>query len=1048
MKKFNFKKLGIIIASIFVFLYIMFLLLPLLLNPIINGYSPQIINEIHKNLGLDSKIGEVKLITTPKLTVGLNIINFELLTPNNEQIIQADDFKIKLSLIPILARKIELDAIQLKKFNAYLLFDKNGELDLLKYLPEQKEENKNSEQSQNTINELPLGFKLSNHLPNISLDEYNITLTDGNNNYVISGKENKISDFILNKKVKIKSIGSIKLKDKEQFKYNIEIVNKIMPQIELNDLIFNPQINEEQNKKEEISPINIIKILEGLYYNNVTANIDAKLTTELNNSKGNISVNNLSVSNLPPSNINLKINGNFIDINSEIYTQKNEVSKINGKLDLGKNPNIDMNLKSNLELSNLLKIIKDIALIFDIKDLQTLTANGKIDANFNIKSNMKTVKSNGYLKIPSAKLYYGLYKIGVDNINADVKLANNNINIENLGFSVLNQPLKIYGTIKENSECDIHLTADKLNLKGLLVAFGQASLMKDNNINSGLISMFVDITGTLNKINPVIKVDVEDINIKNTPSNTQILAPKTEVNITTEGTNFIGNAKGSNIKINNPAAKVSVPNILANINQNEIEITNTPFSIEKINLILSGKIKDYLQEKMSLDFITEGDIKSNLKGEINNKKQTLNLNYFTREKSSIIIPMFDKSKMDFTGNIAITGKMINPLLKGHIEIPVLNIPEIPVSIKNMSINLNGQILNGNATVEKFTSGGIEAVNIVTNFSMKGENFYLKNLKGDSFGGKISGDIIYNLTNANTDIKFTGSGMNAEKATFGATGIKKALDGTLDFDADLNLKVADYDEMMKSMKGNILFNIKNGSFGTIGRLENYLQASNIISNTILKTTVATITSATWFTDTAKFSYLNGKLSFLNGYANIEEIKSSGPSLAYFISGKYNLLNGYSNINVLGRLDGQIVAKLGPIGELSTSKLLSYIPKFGNLTSNIVKAMTQNPKTENIAAIPNLSTGSTSYKDFKVTINGTLGKTNAIKSFKWLTEVDTSAIETKTVKETFNDIKTSVSTDLDNTVKSVNEVINNSKEQWNVSKEQLKTTTEELKNLFKF
>ena len=180
MKKFNFKKFGIIIASIFIFLYIMFLLLPLLLNPIINGYSPQIINEIHKNLGLDSKIGEVKLITTPKLTVGLNIINFELLTPDNEQIIQADDFKIKLSLIPILARKIELDAIQLKKLNANLLFNKNGELDLLKYLPEQKEENKNPEELQNTINKLPLGFKLSNHLPNISLDEYNITLTDGN----------------------------------------------------------------------------------------------------------------------------------------------------------------------------------------------------------------------------------------------------------------------------------------------------------------------------------------------------------------------------------------------------------------------------------------------------------------------------------------------------------------------------------------------------------------------------------------------------------------------------------------------------------------------------------------------------------------------------------------------------------------------------------------------------------------------------------------------------------------------------------------------------
>ena len=62
---------------------------------------------------------------------------------------------------------------------------------------------------------------------------------------------------------------------------------------------------------------------------------------------------------------------------------------------------------------------------FNIKDLQTLTANGKLDADFNIKSNLKTINSDGYFKIPSANIYYGLYKIGIDNINRrEIELRN------------------------------------------------------------------------------------------------------------------------------------------------------------------------------------------------------------------------------------------------------------------------------------------------------------------------------------------------------------------------------------------------------------------------------------------------------------------------------------------------------------------------------------------------------------------------------------------------------------------------------------------------
>ena len=1047
MNRIFWKRLGILLAGAVVLLYLMFLSCPLILNPLIEGYIPQIKNIIKETTGLDSNLEGVKVVTTPKLTAGLKAEKFELSTPENKKILSAGGFRVKMSLLPLFARRIEIDAVQLDNAEANLLVMSDGTFEVEKYFPKSEETEEKAGSEPAAITGLPLGFKLSNHLPDIEVKNYTLTITDGADEYTLSGFNTKISDFILNKSIRVKASGKAVLKGREQFSYDVKILNRIMPDMELNELVFNPAPAEEK-PKEEFERIDIIGILKGIYANNLTAKANADLTIAREGIKGQAEVTNISIINLPPSFVKLKFKENSIDVLSDIYTAKDEVSKIDGIIKTGKNPDIDLNFKSKVEIANILKIVKDIAVIFDIKDLQTLSANGRLDANFNIKSNLKTVKSNGYLKIPSADVYYGLYKIGVDNINADVKLNNNNININNIGFSILNQPLKLYGTITSDAVSDLHLTAQDLSLKGLLVAVGQAALMKENQVNSGLISMKADVTGRLDKINPAVKVDLNNINIKNIPSNTTLRLPTTTVGITTDGKTFSGTAKSSNILIVNPCAKISAPQINAAIKENEIDIAQTPVTVEKINFNVSGKIKNYLTEKIELNFATTGDIKSTLSGIADIAKQTLNLNFATTESSTIIIPMFDKSKMTFTGNIHITDSMMNPILNGTINIPSLEIPEIPVVMSGADIKLNGHILKGSAAVQKFASGGIEAQNLTGDFSLKGDNFYLNNLKGDAFDGKINGNIIYNITNAKTSVEMSGENMNAEKTVRGGVGIKNAISGTLNFNTKLSLTVTDYNEMMKSLAGNLKFNVKNGAFGSIGRLDQLLLAGNIISNSVLKTTTQTLVNNTSLADTAKFDYIDGNLNFKDGWAKIEPIKSSGAMLAYYISGKYNLINGTTNVNLLGRLDAQIVAKLGPLGQLSAEKLLSYIPNFGSSTAKIVNALTADPKGENTDAIPALTSGSTEYKDFKVQFNGGLESTSSVKSFKWLTDVDTSAIETKSVSETVKEITTSVNEDLTNTVNSVKEAVSASKEEWNATKEQWKNSAEELKNMFKF
>ena len=1027
---------GVILGSLLMGFCFLILLLPFIFNLFIDKYTPQIVGEINKATGLSAGLEEVRFVGTPKLTAGLKVKKFELYTPNKEPIFIADNFQVKMSLLPLFAKNIRVDVISLDSADATLKFNQNGDLDLLQYLPENDSSVSEQENASNKFS-LPFGLKLSNHLPDIRVGSYKITLTDGRDNYVVNGNRTDITDFIINKSIKIKGSGKITLKDREQFNYNINIFNKIMPDVDLNELVFNPQPDEQ---KEEPQKADVIAILKGLYDYKVTANADVDLKTSKESIVGGVNISNISIIDLTPSNADLTFKGNAININSKIYTAKNEISTIKGNVTTGKNTFIDLNAKSDLEIANLLNIVKKLALIFNIQDLKTLTANGRVNIDCNIKSDLKTVKSSGFFKVPTARVFYGAYNIGIDNINADVSLDNNNVNIKNISFSILGQPLKVYGSLTPDAVADIHAIADKLSIKGLLVALGQASLMKENPVYSGTLSMDAIIRGKLDKINPVIKLNIANLDLKNIPADLRLKAPLTRVDITSDGKTFGGTANSANVKLINPALTISASEIKANILPDEIIFPSTPVNIEKNKTNISGKVTNYLTEKIGLDFVSTGDIKSTLKGDMNIVKQTLNLIYQTTDLSEIIIPMFDRSKLSFKGKINITGSMMNPIVSGSASVPKVSIPEIPVIMSDMDIKLNGTILHGSGTVKEFASGGIKAQNLSSDFELKGMDFYLNNLKGTAFNGKVNGNIIYNLSNAKTKLSFKGSGLDAEAAIEGGAGIKNALTGTLGFDTNLTLTVLEYNAMMKSMKGNLSFDIKKGAFGTIGRFEGFLGAGNITQNYFLKNTVNALSNAAGLATTAQFDILDGKLTFSDGWANLNPVKSAGPSLCYYITGKYNLINGTTNVNILGRLDAPMVAKLGALGTLDMSDII------GEKAASVLKILTSNPQGEKTELIPALTNGSTNTQEFKVSFNGGVDSTSSIKSFKWLKNADLTNYKSQTAKDVVNTVKEAYKTDINTTKQEINNAVEAEKKKIEDAKNQINTTKEDFKNIW--
>ena len=221
------KKAGIITASTIGAIYVTFLLAPFVISPIVNNYIPIVNNEIKKATGLNSRIEDFRIVTTPKLTFGAKLGKFAILTPQNKEIFEAENFAVKMSLLPLLAKRIEVDLVQVGSVDLKLGLNKDGSLELEKYLILNSDTTQKTEkvcETSEPIN-LPLGLRLSNHLPDIKISEYDIEFIDlsTGKKYEIESDKTEVTDFILNKNIKVLASGKAKLEEREQYGINLGI---------------------------------------------------------------------------------------------------------------------------------------------------------------------------------------------------------------------------------------------------------------------------------------------------------------------------------------------------------------------------------------------------------------------------------------------------------------------------------------------------------------------------------------------------------------------------------------------------------------------------------------------------------------------------------------------------------------------------------------------------------------------------------------------------------------------------------------------------------
>ncbi len=198
---------------------------------------------------------------------------------------------------------------------------------------------------------------------------------------------------------------------------------------------------------------------------------------------------------------------NNAKINSNLYTDENSKAVISGMFKNGKNKYIDLRVVSKAELQNLVLISKTLLKMLGKKDLDGISANGSVNADFDLKSDFKKVSSNGYLKIKDANIVDNAYKVALNSVNADVDFSQDHIDIKKANANLNSQPIIITGSVDKNAIANIQILANNLQLKGLLFASGNTKILKENNV-SGIVNAAASIRGRLDKATPQINAQV------------------------------------------------------------------------------------------------------------------------------------------------------------------------------------------------------------------------------------------------------------------------------------------------------------------------------------------------------------------------------------------------------------------------------------------------------------------------------------------------------------------------------------------------------------
>lgn len=1181
MKKFL-KISGIGILSVLFVLYLAFLfILPSRID--LNKYKPDLQKLVKDNTGLAVDFDNAKVITSPFLEAGVKVDNISVTLPDKSELFSAESFKGKVFLPELLWLTVRVSCAEVEKpeLNVEIIDSSKYKVakvyeDLVNKKREQRRLNPPEALTEEKT-QLPIDLSsIKLIIPALKLNNYNATIDDVKAGHKLTLKGEQIKAGYFNgKKAKLKTKSEFLSDDKTNITADLDITTfipafKMQPQEDNDDEIFElPFVN----------PVTEFRNYD--LKSDISSKINIKTKGKNNRlwAKGFLNIENTTVKlaglQLPDSYFKLKANGYNADVDTNFYVTDTEHMNFLGKIGYGKKPFLDCSLKSTqIHFNNLLKIAKAYLDTIHIKnDIDSMSASGYLYSNFNLKTDYDNITSNGKFIIRGGKINDSRIGLLFDDMNANLLFDDNMVNVEKTHILINKRPLDIAGVVDSNSNTKLNLTADKIPLTGLYLAFAPKEIKNAYKLSSGFLTADAKMRGTIKNSSSILRAKLEDLKLTDTAGKFVLNNNKANFGIANADGVIRGKFQNEGFKFTLPALKSVIKNdlLVANLDNKNINVEKSVIKInKKSNITVSGLVKKYLTDadakfradgslaasdvqmflsaaapyaeaigsipvkaefsshgqKMKLisqlqtdfnSYITPVKIKelegrpvlfqliavkngniakiyrsglflrragakfadklhSNMSG---NKEiialRAVAINLDTKPFLSLFkidipkslngsICIFPKSKFNVSGNVYAYGNLNSPKINGNINIRNLVIPEIYTTVRDSAIALttnvvkavisdidaNGsdfnikmlsswkqlaqlkiadvkinsklidvdkitkvsdalvkslpkaqtsgssassggtsdipvEIAGGNINLRKITTGNIVVNNTTGKISLYKNVLYLNKLKTSPLGGKVTGDAAMNLITTELNAKLTGKDFDINKMLVDVMNMKDTLSGKMNFITDITMKGLTTEEQMKSLKGFLDFDVKDGQLGPFGKFENFLMAENIRNNAFFSSAIGSVITKIVTFDTSRFNNLYGHLTFKDGTADIAPIKSQGKVMSMYIAGKVGLLDNSADLKVRGKLASAFSDSLGPLANINPVNLIKNTPGLNIVLAKTFSIFCQAVSQEEMNAIPELGEGkSDEYATkFQIVLRGDTRKPlKMIKSFKWL------------------------------------------------------------------
>lgn len=902
-----FVKLALWISAILFIAYLSVLLLfPKYVN--IKGFKDNFEQQFFEQTGLYLNVE--RLVVEPAIRTSLNLDAHHaiVLYPDKQELFKAKDLTIKIRVLPIIFKKVEVEKIIINRPILSMSIDKEGHSSLDKFLNLKYSPKANG------------GFVVSENLPEILLNRYKVKIFDKmySEPFIIEGEKLRISKTLSNgNKIETQGVLSQANKKYIDFSTTIESLLTKTPQKLFNTNPF--RYLKQYEIKAKIS--SKFKIEENENTPKITGQADVTdLSFVLN---GSLMKNNF---------INLKFNDDKIAVNADIKASPSDRIKLDGIVTTGKNLVVDMKcVAENINLFNLKSTAETLLNAMNIKNpLHLYSVQGRANLNFKIKSGKNHLASSGFAEIIGASVKGKNIPCKITNINSKINLENDTITIEPTTLLVNGTPVELRGTINSSAKADIVLKGENLSV-GKLIDFVPEAKIPDTK---GIISFSANLNGNLNKPETLVLADLKNFTISDKGKIlTKFEGGKVKI------TGDLNTPEGT-ISLTKPTIlptdlsdNLKAENLILNIKPNEIEIPNNKMSFGGAAFELQGKINDYQKQNPTYNF--------DIVGKLNSKAL---YNVIKKQKGTEKFLAATKGNVGINGNIKGSGDDIaikadltadkDNYISCLVIKELLNIPSITrldayfdgknLNINDFSLNKNNgkkdKILFINGKIENVQKPYLNKVRVVIPNTM---TFALAGLKNSEISAK-------------SDLTING------------TPEKPSLQGNLEV---LNVNIPEY--KLHSQTNKIVFasdNIKlclpklqigNSIFNVETAIPSNLKQPFILSNLKLKSSYLDLNEISEIFENVQtnpvYPGVEIPIKAENGFAEINKFKIGGlqaENITSNISINNNIL---SMKNIKGTAYGGSVSGKSEYNFLKTLSLSEISGKNAQM-SHLFKALT--------------------------------------------------------------------------------------------------------------